>query len=63
MLEEKMPNTSEQRPAERMIHVRLPLETHKRLRIRAAELDTTIQDWVATVVTKELQRQGNEKSS
>ena len=30
----------------RMIHVRLPEDVHKKLRIRAAETDVTIQDWV-----------------
>jgi plasmid stability protein len=40
----------------RMIHVRLPEETHKRLRVRVAELDTTIQDWVATLIQKVLDR-------
>jgi plasmid stability protein len=40
----------------RMIHIRLPEETHKRLRVRVAELDTTIQDWVATLIQKVLDR-------
>ena len=31
---------------ERMIHVRLPEAMHKKVRIRAAETDQTIQDWV-----------------
>lgn len=37
-----------------MIHVRLPKDVHKLLRIRVAEQDTRIQDWVAAVVEKEL---------
>lgn len=40
----------------RMIHVRIPEELHKRLRIRAAEKDTTIQDWVAALIRNELDR-------
>lgn len=40
----------------RMIHVRLSEETHKHLRIRVAELDTTIQDWVAVLIERELKR-------
>jgi len=41
----------------RMIHIRLPKEVHKRLRVCVAELDTTIQDWVAELVIRELERQ------
>ncbi len=42
----------------RMIHIRLPEDVHKRLRIRVAELDTTIQEWVEKLVTKVLERVG-----
>jgi len=35
---------------ERMIHVRLSAETHRLLRIRVADLDASIQDWVADLV-------------
>lgn len=45
----------------RMIHVRLPEEVHKRLRIRAAEMDETIQDWVLEALQKELDRQEKER--
>ena len=38
----------------RMIHVRLSESTHRLLRIRAAELDTTIQDWVASLIEREV---------
>ncbi len=40
----------------RMIHVRVPEDLHKRLRIRAAESDITMQDWVATAIRSELDR-------
>ena len=40
----------------KMIHVRLPVDIHKRLRIRVAEEDTNIQKWVADLVIKELER-------
>ena len=49
------------RPIERMVHVRLTEELHKRLRIRAAENDTTLQDWVATAIKNEIDRQEQEK--
>ncbi len=45
----------------RMVHVRLTEGLHKRLRIRAAESDTTLQDWVAMAIKNELDRQNREK--
>ena len=49
------------RPKTRMVHVRLTEDLHKRLRIRAAESDTTLQDWVEMVIKNELDRQNHEK--
>ena len=46
---------------ERMIHVRLPETMHKKVRIRAAETDKTIQDWVFEAIKRELQRQEAEE--
>ncbi len=34
----------------RLIHIRLKPETHKRLRVRAAEEDVSIQDWVEALI-------------
>ena len=45
---------------ERMIHVRLPEAMHKKVRIRAAETDQTIQDWVFEAIRSELEHQGHE---
>ena len=45
----------------RMIHIRLPEDLHKRVRIRAAETDRTIQDWVVEALDAELNRQEKEK--
>ncbi len=45
----------------RMIHVRLPEDLHKRVRIRAAETDQTIQDWVVEALQDELNQQEKEK--
>ena len=39
---------------ERMIHIRLPGNVHKRLRVRAAELDVSIQRLVEEIIKKEL---------
>jgi len=41
----------------RMIHVRLPEDVHKKLRIRAAEMDVTIQEWVFEAIQCELEHQ------
>jgi predicted HicB family RNase H-like nuclease len=46
---------------ERMIHVRLPEATHKKVRVRAAETDQTIQDWVFQAIKRELERQEAEE--
>ena len=46
----------------RMIHVRLPEELHKKLRIRAAEMDMTIQDWVVDAIKTELEMQSKAKN-
>ena len=40
----------------RMIHIRVSEELHKQMRVRAAEVDTTMQDWVVNAITKALQR-------
>jgi len=41
----------------RMLHVRLPEELHKKVRIRAAEDDKTIQDWVVDSIKSRLEQQ------
>lgn len=46
----------------RMIHVRLPEEVHKKVRICAAETDMTIQDWALDVIQRELARQDKQAS-
>jgi len=43
-----------ERNAERKIHVRMGEDLHKRLRIRCAEVDTTIQDYVVELLEREL---------
>lgn len=47
----------------RMIHIRLKPETHKRLRIRAAEEDVSIQDWVEALIEGGLATLGTDKSA
>jgi len=54
-------NNNPKQTKTRMVHVRLQEELHKRLRIKAAEGDTTLQDWVAEVIEKELDRKDREK--
>ena len=47
----------------RMIHIRLPEELHKRLRVHAAESDQTIQDWVVAALQSELDRRNKRRRS
>ena len=56
-----MKENPQRKPNTRMIHVRIPEDLHKRLRIQAAERDTTLQDWVAAAIEKELDSQDREK--
>jgi len=49
------------RPAIRMIHIRLPEDVHKKIRVRAAEADVTIQDWVLEAIQKHLKPSGGQK--
>ncbi len=41
---------------DRMIHVRLPEELHRHLRVYVAEQDTTIQEWVSSLIQREIDR-------
>ncbi len=45
---------------QRMLHIRLPASVHKRLRIRAAELDTTVQKLVVSMITRGLEGRNGE---
>ena len=45
--------------SDRMIHIRLSAETHKKLRIRAAEQDVSIQALVESLI--EVSLKGQEK--
>ena len=44
-----------------MVHIRLPEDIHKRVRVRAAESDTTIQDWVLEAIQEYLKPAGEQK--
>jgi len=56
-----MSRESVNQPKSRMIHIRLHEELHKKLRIRAAETDMTIQDWVVDAIKAELKLQSKAK--
>ena len=45
-----MPKRNPVRSEGKMIHVRLSEATRKKLRLRVAEEDTTIQNWVARAI-------------
>jgi predicted HicB family RNase H-like nuclease len=49
-------NQKETKLNTRMLHIRLPEELHKKVRIRAAEDDKTIQDWVVEAIDSRLQQ-------
>lgn len=53
------------KPEIRMIHIRLPEDVHKKVRVRAAESDITIQDWVLEAIREHLRLSGksNAKST
>jgi hypothetical protein len=40
--------------ADRLIHVRLTEDLHRSLRVHVAANDTTIQEWVAALIAREL---------
>lgn len=46
---------------ERMIHVRLTGDLHKKLKIEVAHKGQTIQDWVSRLIDKNLSRGTNAK--
>ncbi len=58
-----MESKNPQKTKERMIHVRLPEAIHKKVRIRAAETDQTIQEWVFEAVRHELEHQKAKKNA
>lgn len=39
---------------EKKIHIRLPEDLHRRLRVRCAELDTNMQEYVVQLLEREL---------
>ena len=49
-----METKNSREPKTRMVHVRLPEELHKIVRIRAAEADQTIQAWVLKAIMLKL---------
>jgi plasmid stability protein len=57
--EDKMPEEN----AERTIHIRMDEDLHKRLRIRCAELDTTIQNYVVELLDRELSEAAPRRSA
>lgn len=46
----------------RMIHIRLSEDLHKKLRVRVAEEDVTIQDWVSDLIKRILDKPARERS-
>jgi predicted HicB family RNase H-like nuclease len=46
---------------ERMVHIRLNPDTHRLLRVRTAEEDVSIQDWVTSLIERELKGRAGKK--
>lgn len=40
----------------RLIHIRIPADVHRRMRVLVAERDTTIQSFVAQLIQEEIGR-------
>ncbi len=53
-----MRSTMPERTETRKIHIRLMPDLHRRLRIRCAELDTTIQNFVVDLLDRDLGEAG-----
>jgi hypothetical protein len=49
-----MPEEIRDTESARTIIVRLAIETHKALRVRVAEEDTSIQKWIEAMIEREL---------
>ena len=54
--EKGMKEARQDKSSTRMIHVRIPEDLHKRLRVSAAENDITMQNWVTAAIQNELDR-------
>jgi predicted HicB family RNase H-like nuclease len=48
---------------EKMVHVRLDQELHRRLRVYVATRDLSIQEWVASIIAREVANDGSQLSS
>lgn len=55
-----MPKRNPVRSEGKMIHVRLSEEMRRKLRVRVATEDTTIQNWVVHVIEQALESSTNE---
>lgn len=56
-----MPRKKSAIPKERMIHVRLTDDLHKKLKMEVAENQQTIQDWVLRLIDRQLAKNKNIK--
>ena len=56
-----MKNDNLKQTKTRMVHVRLPEELHKSLRIQKIARDTMLQDWITVAIEKVFDSQDREK--
>lgn len=54
----KTSTADDRKASTRMVHVRLNEDLHRRLRVLVAARDETIQVFLATLVAREVERQG-----
>ena len=46
--------SEDQRPEDRMLHIRVSRELHRQIRLRVAEEESSIQKWIAKLIKREL---------
>ena len=56
-----MPRKKQEPPRGPMIHIRLDKTTHRQLKVRVAQIDTTIQHLVADLIRREIGGSSNLK--
>ena len=51
-----MPKRPEDRAKMRMVHILIPDNIHRRVRVRCAYEDRSVQDYVATLIERDMRR-------
>lgn len=51
-----MPRKKPENPKDKMVHVRLSEDDHRKLKVLVAEKGVTIQDWIHKLIESKLQK-------